>query len=553
MYIDDIKMIFIFLGGLGFFLFGMNMMSDGLQKSAGERMRRLMNILTNNKLLGVLIGTLVTAIIQSSSSTTVMVIGFVNSGIMTLSQSIGVIMGANIGTTVTAWIVSLNEAGSVLKPEFFAPLLVAVGVIFKYFAGSNFRKNLGDILLGFGSLFIGLNFMSSAIEPYSSSPIFANSFVLLGSNPVFGLMVGLLVTAVIQSSSASLGILQTLAMAGSVTTSAAVYIALGQNIGTCVTALISASTASRTAKRAAVIHLLFNVIGALICLVILFPVFLFLPSLANSNISSVQISIFHTSFNVLNTIILFPVGFLLEKLSYKFIPKIKEEENEVDDVSMTIRHLDKRLLESSYSLALETLEKELLRYGQVVSRNLLESYQAITDKDRKKVNNVLKKEKQINKINAILTDYAVELSKKPLSDASHVQIDHILYTISNIERIGDHAENLAELASSMIDSNIVFHEDAFKEMQEFFNNAYAAYETSLQARREHSRVLILKSFDIEDEVDKMDKLFRANQTNRLSKGECTALNAIYYFDILSNLERVSDHSANIAEYVEQEL
>ena len=299
MSVETLGTVFAFAGGLGMFLYGMNVMGDGLQKAAGNKMHNFLGKITSNRFLGVLVGTLITAIIQSSSATTVMVVGFVNAGLLNLSQAAGVIMGANIGTTITSWIVSMNEWewASVLKPSFFAPLLIGIGAFLIMFCKSEKKKEAGEILSGLGLLFIGLEFMSNAIEPYSNSPVFYQAFRVLGKNPVFGILTGLIVTALIQSSSASVGILQTLALNGVVGWNSAVYITLGQNMGTCVTALISSAGANRTAKRAAVIHFLFNFIGAVVFGLLMFFIFLWNPAFANATISSVDISIFHSIYD----------------------------------------------------------------------------------------------------------------------------------------------------------------------------------------------------------------------------------------------------------------
>ena len=294
MSVNDISSLFSFIGGLGMFLYGMNIMADGMQKTAGSKMSQFLGMLTNNRLMAVLLGALITAIIQSSGATTVMVVGFVSAGVLNLTQAVGVIMGANIGTTITAWIVSMNQLGdafAVFQPAFFAPLLIGIGAIFMLFGKKQRMKTAGEILVGLGLLFIGLDFMSSSISPYTDAPVFSEAFRLLGSNPLLGMIIGALVTALLQSSSASVGILQTLAMNGVVTTNAAIFITLGQNIGSCVTAMISSIGGSRTAKRAAVIHLTFNVMGAVIFGVISFILFSLHPVLAAHNITSVQISI----------------------------------------------------------------------------------------------------------------------------------------------------------------------------------------------------------------------------------------------------------------------
>ncbi|MGN1170652.1 MAG: Na/Pi cotransporter family protein, partial [Lachnospiraceae bacterium] len=284
MTINDLGMIFQFIGGLGLFLYGMHIMADGLQRSAGGRLKDLMGFLTRNRFVAVLMGAGITALIQSSSATTVMVVGFVNAGMLNLSQAVGVIMGANVGTTITAWIVSLNEWGSVLKPEFFAPLVVGVGAILFLFAKSERKKKLGEILAGFGILFIGLSFMSGSIAPYKDAPVFSEAFRVLGKNPILAVVAGAVVTAVIQSSSASVGILQTLAMNGIVNWQSAVFITLGQNIGTCVTAILSSTGTGKNAKRASVIHLLFNLIGSIWFGILMFIIFRFQNDWASATI-----------------------------------------------------------------------------------------------------------------------------------------------------------------------------------------------------------------------------------------------------------------------------
>ena len=331
MAINDVSNVFGFLGGLGMFLYGMNIMADGMQKTAGSKMSQFLSMLTNNRFMAVCLGALITAIIQSSGATTVMVVGFVSAGVLNLTQAVGVIMGANIGTTITAWIVSLSQLGSameVMKPVFYAPLLIGIGAIMILFSKKEKYHTIGEILVGLGLLFMGLELMSGSISPYTDAPIFAKAFELLGSNPLLGMLIGALVTALLQSSSASVGILQTLALNGIVTTNAAIYITLGQNIGSCVTALLSSVGGSRTAKRAAVMHLSFNVIGAILFGVAGFILFALRPAFAASNINAVQISIFHTIFNLTNTALLFPFADQLVKLS-GILVKPDAEENKV--------------------------------------------------------------------------------------------------------------------------------------------------------------------------------------------------------------------------------
>ncbi|MCI8506614.1 MAG: Na/Pi cotransporter family protein [Lachnospiraceae bacterium] len=316
---NQIRQAFEFIGGLGMFLYGMKVMSDGLQRAAGNRMKRLFSFITKNPLSGILSGLLLTSVIQSSSAATVMVVGFVNAGFLSLSQSVGIIMGANIGTTITAWMVSMREWAQVLRPEFFAPVLLGIGAFLLLLTQKKRPQTVGSVLVGFGLLFIGLSFMSGSIAPYQDSPVFAKLFTFLGKNPLLGLLVGMAVTALVQSSSASMGILQTLAMNGIVTFRCAVYLTLGQNIGTCMTALLASLTAGQTARQAALIHLLFNVIGTACFGTAMFFLFAADPHWAGAAISGTQISVFHTVFNLGTTLLLFPFTEKLVKLSEKLI------------------------------------------------------------------------------------------------------------------------------------------------------------------------------------------------------------------------------------------
>ena len=363
--------LFAFIGGLGMFLYGMDIMASGLQKTAGSKMKELLGYLTNNRFLGVLVGALVTAIIQSSSATTVMIVGFVNAGIMNLTQAAGVIMGANIGTTVTAWLVSANEWAGALKPDFFAPFVLGIGAFIITFSNRQNLTQKAEIAVGFGILFIGLSSMSSSIGMYQDSPVFYKAFQILRNNPILGILTGAVVTAIIQSSSASVGILQTLAMRGIVNWRSAIFITLGQNIGTCITAILSSAGANKTAKRAAVIHLLFNVMGAAIYGVIMTIFFGVFSDLAMQHITSTQISTFHTIFNVSVTILLFPFANLLVKLSGVIIKEdVEETEDEDEEVEeMVLRHLDPRILETP-TFAVENAVKEVARMGYIVIGNL---------------------------------------------------------------------------------------------------------------------------------------------------------------------------------------
>jgi phosphate:Na+ symporter len=549
--IEILEILFVFAGGLGMFLYGMNLMGDGLQKSAGNKMKRLLGYLTNNRIIAILVGTLVTGIIQSSSATTVMVVGFVNAGILSLVQAVGVIMGANIGTTVTAWLVSMNEWRSVLKPEFFAPALIAIGAFILLLAKDQKKKDIAEIIIGFGILFIGLKFMSDVIKPYSDSPIFSNAFRVLGKNPLLGILVGAIVTAIIQSSSASVGILQTLAMAGVVNWNSAIYITLGQNIGTCITALLSSVGANKTAKRAAFIHLSFNVIGATIFGAIMFIIFQVNQEFAASNINSIEISVFHTIFNISNTIILFPFANWLVKLSGVFIDDSKVEQTE-DEVHITLRHLDERILETP-SFAVENSVKEVVHMGQITLNNAREAVEALLKNNKEKAEKVLEVEKVIDSHQKIITEYLVKINNLSLTEKQHKLVNDLFYTITNIERVGDHAENLAELALEKIKNNIMLSESAYEELKDICNKAVDSFEYAIRARETENVEYIREVERLEDIVDDMKDTLRQRHIDRLSQGLCTSENGVIFIDALINLERISDHSLNIVNYVESEF
>lgn len=551
MTIKELGYIFSFIGGLGMFLYGMNIMADGLQKAAGNKMKKLLGFLTNNRLLGVLVGALVTAIIQSSSGTTVMVVGFVNAGIINLTQAVGVIMGANIGTTVTAWLVSASDWSKVLKPEFIAPLIIGIGSFIILFAKSNQKKQIGEIAAGFGFLFIGLSFMSGAIEPYSDSPIFANVFRELGSNPLLGILAGAIVTAIIQSSSASVGILQTLAINGIVNWRSAVFVTLGQNIGTCVTALLSSAGANKTAKRAAVIHLLFNVAGAVIFGVLMTVVFTVAPSFASQNISSTQISMFHTVFNITNTLLLFPFAGLLVKLSGMIVPG--EDESIADETGLALKHLDARILETP-SFAVDNAIKEVVHMGEITIANVKQAITLVNKAEPKQdeIEEVLKTEKVINQLEGMITEYLVKISNLSLNETQHKTINNLFYTISDIERIGDHAENLAEFADYKRTHGFVFSEEAVEDLRAMSKSVVEGFEEAIKARETENIEHVRKVVELEDDVDMQEEELREKHINRLSQRKCKTEAGVVFLDIISNLERISDHAYNIAGYVKDE-
>lgn len=556
MSINDVENLFLFAGGLGMFLFGMHSMSDGIQKSTGSKMQELLGILTNNRFLAVIVGALITAIIQSSGATTVMVVGFVNAGIMSLTQAVGVIMGANIGTCITSWIVSLGQLGDSFKavsPSLYAPLLVGIGAFLIMFAKKQKKKIIGEILIGLGLLFIGLDFMKNSASDYMELPIFTQAFALFGSNPFLGVAIGAIVTGIMQSSSASVGILQTLAATGGVvTTSSAIYISLGSNIGSCFTAILSSMGANRNSKRAAVIHLMFNVIGTVLFATAMFFLFQLKPAIGNGSIGSVGISIFHTIFNIICTIVLFPFANKLVKLSGLIIKeRLEGEKGAESDEEITLRHLDKRILETP-SFAVENAILEVVHMGKIAQENLQRSCELVLDYDPEKVNKVFETEKVINRMEKLITEYLVQISNLSLNQEQHMVVNNLFYSVSDIERVGDHTENIAELMASGDNPPVKFSDVAREEMEEIIGLVYNSFSYAMKAREEESMEAASKVGKYEDMVDNMEEELREKHIERLSNQQCRPESGVVFLDIISNLERVSDHAYNLAGYIMSE-
>ena len=557
MSISDISNGFGFLGGLGMFLYGRNIMADGMQKTAGSKMSSFLGMLTNNRFLAVALGALITAIIQSSGATTVMVVGFVSAGVLNLSQAVGVIMGANIGTTITAWIVSMSQLGDafeVMKPGFYAPAIIGIGALLLVFAKSQKKKTIGEIMIGLGLLFIGLDFMSGSINPYTDAPIFAKAFEILGGNPLLGMIIGALVTALLQSSSASVGILQTLAMNGIVTTNAAIYITLGQNIGSCVTAMLSSMGGSRTAKRAAVMHLTFNVIGAIVFGSIGFIFFSLRPAFAASNINAVQISIFHTIFNLTMTTLLFPFADVLVKISGMVVKEKAEEEPVAEDAetAATLKHLDERIFESP-AFAVETAALEVVHMGQITYENVVRAIDAVLTVNSDEVETVFKTEQTINNMEKMLTEYLIKVDNLSLTEKQKKVVNNLFYSVSDIERIGDHAENLAEQAQYMVEHGLQFSTTGADDLKSISDSVLKSFQYAIDARQNGNMEAVRKVSQYEDDVDSQEEELREKHIERLSAGECKASAGVVFLDIISNLERVSDHAYNLAGYVKDEM
>ena len=542
------------------FLYGMHVMSDGIQRSAGEKMKNLLGILTNNRLTAVLVGALITAIIQSSGATTVMVVGFVNAGLMTLTQVVGVIMGANIGTCITAWIVSMESLGDAFKamsPTLYAPLIICIGAFLIMFSKKNGRKDVGNILIGLGLLFLGLDFMKNGAGEYTDLPIFTTAFQLFSANPILGIAIGMIVTAIMQSSSAAVGILQMLASTGGVVTAAsAIYISLGSNIGSCVTALLSSMGTTRNAKRTAVMHLTFNIVGTILFGTVLYIVFLLNQTLRVAPITSVGISIFHTVFNIICTILLFPFANVLVKISDIVVPKkeeaMEQKQDSNSEENAALRHLDKRILESP-AFAVEAASREVVHMGEITLQNTRLALEAITTQEMEMVQKVYENEKTINNLEKMLTEYLVKVNNLSLTDHQHLIVSNLFYTVNDIERVGDHTENIAEQVEYMINNQIHFSETGKKDIQDIGNTAAKAFAYSIECREKNSKEALRKVINLEDDVDTLEEDLRAKHIQRLSAGECDPSSGVVFLDIIGNLERISDHATNIVGYVRDEL
>ena len=540
---DWMNLALSFLAGFGLFLFGMEYMGEGLNKAAGNRMKNILSALTKNRLLGVLVGAGVTALIQSSSATTVMVVGFVNVGLLNLKQAVGVIMGANIGTTITSWIVVLGEWTAYLKPAVLAPIMIVAGVILMMFVKNLHVKSIGQVLFGFGAIFLGLDMMSGAAEPLSELESVRNLFLLLGKNPFLGILTGAIVTAVIQSSSASVGILQALALAGLVPWSSAIYIILGQNIGTCITAILSSIGASIHAKRAAMIHFLFNLIGSIIFGIIAVLVFnVWAINVREELIDVTQISIVHSIFNILSTVILFPFGNTLVFLAEKII-KGPIREQEAGDY-----FLDERLLGTPY-VAVQTAMEETVRMGEMACWNVQRAVEALFEKDEEKVNEVFNEERGINELQKKLNDYLIKLTNLNISEAAQRRVSELFHMVSDIERVGDHADNIGELALNLKNENLNFSEMAQKELEQITDVALQCFSKAIKAYEKQDRQLASEVLPLEKQTDKLEEKLRSKHMQRLAKAECNPFAGIIYLDMVSNLERISDHALNIAELI----
>lgn len=547
------------IGGLGLFIYGMNLMSDGLKSIAGDRMKRLLEILTNNRIMAIFVGTIVTMIVQSSSTTTVMIVGFVNAGLMNLMQAAGVILGANIGTTITAQLIAFDIAG-------IAPLFIGIGVLIALFSKKKKTRQIGGIILGFGILFVGINTMSDVMRPLRDNQAFIDILVSFGQSPLLGLLAGAGITAIIQSSSATVGLLQAVAISGAFDGIAGtsplaiiVPIILGMNIGTCATALLSCIGTSTTAKKAAIIHFFVNIAGSVWVMILLGvinsvtngnnPFFEFLATISGNRMvdgQSIpdinrQIANFHTIFNAANMLILLPFMTPMVHLIDRLLPdQINPEERRVQ--------FDERMMQNP-SIAIGQLVKEVIRMGNLANKNLNQSLEAILSKNEVLCEKVHNREKLVNEFEKDITEYLVLISNKSLSEKENNSILNLYNCIHNIERISDHADNLAELAQYRIDNKVSFSNTAIDELKVMMNTVIETSEDAIKAIETYDRSTAVRVLKREEEINTMEDQLRTGHIDRLNKQICKPATGVIFLDIIGNLERVGDHATNIAELI----
>ena len=531
------------IGGLCLFLFGMNVMGDGLERRAGGSLKALLGKLTDSKLKGFLTGLGVTAVIQSSSATTVMVVGFVNSRLMTLKQSIGVIMGANIGTTVTAWILSLGGISSdnlfvqLLKPTSFTPVLALLGTVFMMFSKPTKQKDVGSILLGFATLMFGMDTMSDAVSGLAEVPAFRNMFLMF-ENPILGVLVGAVLTGIIQSSSASVGILQALSATGGVSYAAAIPIIMGQNIGTCVTALLSSFGTNKNAKRAAIIHLAFNVIGTVVWLTVFTLISgLFDFAMLHMPASHMGIAVCHSAFNILCTALLLPLSGLLEKLAYLLVPEGEEAAKTVE--------LDERLL-ATPSIALGQCHNLVQKMADETGEGFRMSLQALMSGDLSGAEKIRALEKEVDHYEDVLGTFLTKLGRAQVSDDDGSEVSELLKIIGDLERISDHSVNVLESAEEMHEKKIIFSENARQEMEVLCAALTEILGLTLDAFHRSDWEAANSIEPLEQVIDHIKAILRDRHISRQKRGECSVEAGFIWSDLLTDMERTSDHCSNIA-------
>lgn len=546
----NIFSVLTMIGGLAMFLYGMDAMGDGLAKLSGGKLEQILEKLTSKRIMAVLLGVVVTAIIQSSSATTVMVVGFVNSGIMQLSQAVGIIMGANIGTTVTSWILSLSGIqGSslivqLLKPSSFSPILAAIGIVMIMTAkDNNKKKDIGNILVGFAILMFGMDTMSSAVAPLAENEHFT-SILTMFSNPILGMLAGLVLTAVIQSSSASVGILQALCITGAVGYKTAIPIIMGQNIGTCVTALISSIGASKNAKRASMIHLYFNLIGTILFMVVFYSINAIIGGFAfmNDPANAAGIAVVHSLFNIGTVLVLYPFGDKLVKLAQLTIP---DHAGEVEEIPDEFSILDERFLEKP-AFAMELCRNAAVKMAQESRDALHLALDNITMYSESRVDKIIEMEQNVDRYEDALGTYLVKLNNCDLSLKDSRTLSILLHCIGNFERISDHAVNITDSTKQMHDKNLEFSRKAMEELSVFSDALRDIVDETMEA-------FVLGDLDkarriepFEQVIDSLNIELKQRHIHRLRKGKCTIELGLILEDMITNIERISDHCSNIA-------
>ncbi|WP_088105572.1 Na/Pi cotransporter family protein [Halalkalibacter urbisdiaboli] len=532
------ELIFTFVGGLGIFLFGIKYMGDGLQKSAGDRLRDILDRTTSNPFMGVLAGIFVTVLLQTSSGTTALTVGLVSAGFMTLRQAIGVIMGANIGTTVTAFIIGIKIS------EYALPI-IALGAFCIFFIKKQHIQYLGQVLFGFGALFYGLDLMSTGMKPLRSLEVFHELTLSMSENPILGVFIGTVFTLIVQSSSATIGILQGLYAQGAVDLSAGLPVLFGDNIGTTITAVLAAIGTSIAARRAALVHVMFNLIGTIIFLILLIPyqkLILFFQRSLDLN-PEMTIAFAHGTFNVVNTVIQFPFIALLAWVVTKIV---RGEDSAID---YKPKHLNPIFIEQSPSIALEQAKEEVIRMAEYSHRGLNEASSYILTYEKKHADTAIQLEEAINNLDKKITSYLVELAAKPLTNEESEKHAILVDSVRDIERVGDHIENIIELVDYQLANRVQISDDAKQELNDMVQLTISTLNDSIQALRNFDVELARTVISKENLIDKMERTLRKKHIMRLNEGSCTGDAGIVFVDIVSNLERIGDHAVNIAEAV----
>ncbi|MBP1890002.1 phosphate:Na+ symporter [Clostridium moniliforme] len=526
--------IITLMGGLGLFLYGMKLMGDGLENAAGEGLKKILEKVTSNPIVAVLVGAAVTAVIQSSSATTVMVVGFVNAGLMNLAQAAGIIMGANIGTTITAQLVAF-------KLDDVAPIFVFIGATMVMVAKVKKRREIGNIILGFGILFTGMGMMSDAMKPLAASPMFEHLVMSISDNMFIGIVAGAAITAILQSSSATTGILIALATAGAIDISAALPILFGCNIGTCITAMLASVGTNKTAHKAAFLHLIFNVGGTVMFIPFLGMLGQLVQYMSPGDVER-QIANSHTVFNIANTIVLLPLRNYLILIVNKLVPG----EDEIEKVGP--KYIDDRLLETPVIAAGQVI-KETIRMANKAEQNLELSMKAFMEQDEALIKKVYDNEEIINVLEEAITTYLVKLSKCELSDKESSIVSSTFHIVTDIERIGDHAENIADLAVQKSNKKLQYSQDAVDELYEIYNYTKIALQLAIESyeNRDVNKASSINS--VEERIDVSQKNYRDKHIKRLYDGKCNAYAGTIFLDLISNFERIGDHATNIAEIV----